>query len=307
MRHPRASIACCAACRRRAFRVGTWTCEPLRSAGSAISASFAAHVAIRYGRSSWRGSCHSPRSSAQPRVDRDRLQRVRMSNFTARLKKSRLAIRSRLGFSQAERRDVDGEQAFLRAFIGAGILAYALSVVLSGAELGRTLQLTIVAASHSTGRWNFHDLVVPSTRGTATGDALLRDLRRSHPAYGRTLGCGRVWGPARRLLPVGDRRQRLSLWPPHADVLLLDIDRVLSGAIALRTVLAGTSRDRHRLWLGAGLHSTVRPRTAVAPDRAKGCRARAIQCKKQVRGKREPRASHPADRRVRGLRAAPAH
>ena len=70
-----------------------------------------------------------------------------MSNLAVRLKKSRLAIRSRLGFSQAEGRDVDGEQAFLRAFIGAGILAYALSVVLSGAELGRTLQLTIVAAS----------------------------------------------------------------------------------------------------------------------------------------------------------------
>jgi len=57
------------------------------------------------------------------------------------------AIRARLGFSHAASRDVDAEQAFLRALIGGGILLYATYVALTSSEIGKTLALVMVAAS----------------------------------------------------------------------------------------------------------------------------------------------------------------
>ncbi len=65
----------------------------------------------------------------------------------ARITQLRSLVRQRLGFSQAELRDVDAEQAFLRTLIGGGILAYASYVSLSEVELSRAMKLMLIAAS----------------------------------------------------------------------------------------------------------------------------------------------------------------
>ena len=65
----------------------------------------------------------------------------------AKAKHVRAVVRRKLGFSQAEGRDVDAEQAFLRVLIGGAILAYAGFVGLSGSGLSSGMRLALFAAS----------------------------------------------------------------------------------------------------------------------------------------------------------------
>ncbi len=72
------------------------------------------------------------------------------SGLAPRWASLRADFRRRLGLAQAEGRDVDLEQAFLRVTIGAGILVYCLMVVAVEPEFTLGLQLALIAASSAT-------------------------------------------------------------------------------------------------------------------------------------------------------------